>query len=174
LEPFVRLAAALDAGGVRFVVIGVAGANLWARSGHTLFTTRDYDLLLPLDPDNAQRAWQAAESLGLQLFCGDEPLDFPRDRFLAERIVERRALVRATDGAGFDVDLALVMAGFEFEAVFARRRIFEIEGVPVGVARLGDIVASKAAAGRVKDRLFLAAHAEALRSLIEKTEGDRS
>jgi hypothetical protein len=155
---------------VRFVVIGVAGANLWARSGHALFATRDYDLLLPPDPDNAQRAWQAAESLGLQLYCGDEPLDLPRDRFLAERIVERRALVRATDGAGFDVDFGLVMAGFEFETVFARCRLFEIDGVRVGVARLGDIVASKAAAGREKDRLFLAAHAEALRSLIDKDE----
>jgi hypothetical protein len=35
------------------------------------------------------------------------------------------------------------------------------------VARLSDIVASKAAAGREKDRLFLASYAEALRSLIE-------
>jgi hypothetical protein len=62
------------------------------------------------------------------------------------------------------------MAGFAFEDVFARRRTFEVEGVPIGVALLRDIVASKAAAGREKDRLFLAAHAEALKSLIE--EGD--
>jgi len=63
-----------------------------------------------------------AEACGLDLFCGDEPLDCPRDLFLAERIVERRALVRATDHAGFDVDLTLVMADFDFEPVFARRR----------------------------------------------------
>lgn len=168
MEPFARLGAALNEAGVRFVTIGVAGANLWARSGHTIFTTRDYDLFLPPDPENALRAWQAAEAGGLDLFCGDEPLDRPRDRFLAERMVERRALVRATDGAGLDIDFALVMAGFEFEEVFARRRTFEVEGVPIGVARLRDIVASKAAAGREKDRLFLAAHAEALKSLIEK------
>jgi predicted nucleotidyltransferase len=170
VEPFARLGAALNEAGVRFVTIGVAGANLWARSGHTMFTTRDYDLFLPSDPENALRAWQAADAAGLDLFCGDDPLDRPRDRFLAERIVERRSLVRATDGAGFDVDFALVMAGFAFEEVFARRRTFEVEGVPIGVALLRDIVASKAAAGREKDRLFLAAHAEALKSLIE--EGD--
>jgi len=167
VEPFARLGATLNEAGVRFVTIGVAGANLWARSGHTIFTTRDYDLFFPPDPENALRAWQAADAAGLKLFCGDEPLDRPRDPFLAERIVERRALVRATDGVGFDVDFALVMAGFEFEEVFARRRTFEVEGVPIGVALLRDIVASKAAAGREKDRLFLAAHAEALRSLIE-------
>jgi hypothetical protein len=145
----------------------VAGANYWARSGHTVFTTLDFDLFLPADPGNALKAWQSAEACGLDLFSGDEPLDRPRDLFLAERIVERGALVRATDGRGFDVDFSLVMAGFDFETVFARQRTFLAEGVPIRVARLSDIVASKAAAGREKDRLFLASHAEALRALIE-------
>ena len=82
MEPFARLGAALNEAGVRFVTIGVAGANLWARSGHTIFATRDYDLFLPPDPENALRAWQAADAVGLALFCGDDPLDRPRDRFL--------------------------------------------------------------------------------------------
>jgi len=161
------LVAELNGAAVRYVVIGVAGANYWARSGHTLFTTQDFDLFLPPDPANALKAWQAAEACRLDLFCGDEPLDRPRDLLLAERIVVRRALVRATDQQGFDVDFSMVMAGFEFKAVFAERRIFLVEGVPIAVARLRDIVASEAAAGREKDRLFLAAHAEALRSLIQ-------
>jgi len=165
-----RLAAALSEAGVRYVVIGVAGANYWALSGHTVFTTKDFDFFVPPDPENCVSTWQAAAACGLELFCGDEPLDRPRDRFLAERIVERRALVRATDGKGFDVDFTLVMAGFEFEDVFSRRRVFEVEGVQIGVARLKDIVASKAAAGREKDRLFLATHAEALKSLIERDD----
>jgi hypothetical protein len=166
------LAAALNRADVQYVTIGVAGANYWARSGHTVFTTEDFDLFLPLDPRNLQAAWQAAEDVGLDLFVGDDPLDRPRDLFLAERIVERRALVRASDGEGLDVDLTLVMAGFDFEPVFARRRTFMVEGVPIPVAGLRDIVASKAAAGREKDRLFLAAHAEALRSLTDD-EPDR-
>jgi hypothetical protein len=45
-----------------------------------------------------------------------------------------------------------------------------VEGIPIAVARLRDIVSSKAAAGREKDRLFLAAHAEALKSLVEKDD----
>jgi predicted nucleotidyltransferase len=165
-----RLAAALNEAGVRYVVIGVAGANYWALSGHTVFATKDFDLFLPPDPETCVSTWQATAACGLELFCGDEPLDRPRDRFLAERIVERRALVRASDGEGFDVDFTLVMAGFEFEHVFSRRRFFEVEGVRIGVASLRDIVASKAAVGREKDRLFLASHAEALRSLIERED----
>jgi hypothetical protein len=43
------LAAALNRAGVRYVVIGVAGANYWARSGHTVFSTQDFGLFLPPD-----------------------------------------------------------------------------------------------------------------------------
>jgi predicted nucleotidyltransferase len=164
---------ALTHAGVQFVVIGVAGANYWARSGHTVFTTQDFDLFLPARPENALAAWRVAEASGLDLFCGDEPLDHPRDLILAERIVERRALVRATDHQGFDVDFTLVMAGCDFESVSARRRTFLVEGVAVPVASLRDIVASKATAGREKDRLFLATHAAALRSLVETEPDDR-
>jgi hypothetical protein len=164
---FERLAAALNEAGVRYVVIGVAGANYWARSGHTLFATHDFDLLLPLDPENAMTAWSVAERSGLDLYVGDEPLDRPRDRFLAGRVVERRVLIRASDRQGLDVDFALVMAGFDFEQVFGRRRLFLVDGIGIPVATLHDIVTSKAAAGRAKDRLFLAAHADALRSLID-------
>jgi hypothetical protein len=90
----------------------------------------------------------------------------PRDRLLAERVVERRAAVRATDGRGFDVDLTLVMAGFDFESVWNERRAFKVKGVDVPVARLVHIVTSKHAAGRDKGRLFLATHRQALEDLL--------
>ena len=170
MEPLSRLVGALAAEGVQYLTIGVAGANIWARSAHTIFTTRDYDLFLPLDPSNLLHCWRACSACGLDLSCGEESLDQPRDRFLAEQIVDRRALVRASDARGFDVDLTLVMAGFSFVEVFARRRAFLLEGAEVQVASLRDIVASKAAVGREKDRLFLATHAEALKSLIEKND----
>jgi hypothetical protein len=166
-DPFERLVRALTAEGVRFVVIGVSGANYYATSGSTLFVTEDRDLLLPLDPTASLLAWQACELVGLELWCGDEPLDKLRDRQLAEAIVAGRVLVRAIDGAGLQVDLSLVMAGFDFEAVWNERRTFRVGAVDVPVARLRHIVESKAAAGRPKDRLFLATHEEALRALLQ-------
>lgn len=160
------LARALHEQNVRFVLIGIGGANLFATSGGTVFTTEDCDLFLPLDADNLVRAWNACESAGFSLWCGNELLDMPRDRFIADAVVARQALVRATDEAGRQVDLTLVMAGFDFERVWNERRIFTVEGVDIPVARLAHIVESKAAAGREKDRLFLATHAEALKQLL--------
>jgi hypothetical protein len=168
-EPFVSLVAALNRARSRYLVIGVWGVNYYG-SGSTHFNTEDRDLFLPPEPSNELKAWRACQTEGFELWCGDEPLGKPLDRFLAEKVVARRALVRA-DGHGLLIDLTLVMAGFEFDDVWARRRRFKVEGVEIPVASLKDIVASKAAAGRPKDRLFLATHEEALRELGRRRRG---
>lgn len=168
MDPLLPLIAQLHFQSVRFVVIGVAGANYYAPGGSTMFTTKDRDLFLPLDAGNLVRAWRACEAAGLELWSGQEPFDSPRDLFLAERVVERRAAVRATDRAGLDVDLTLVMAGFDFESVWNERRTFSVEGTGVPVARLVHIVTSKHTAGRDKDRLFLATHRQALEDLLRR------
>lgn len=166
VDPFASLARALSAAGVRYLVIGVWGANYYAASGSEMFATLDRDLFLPADPDNLLDAWRVCEANGFGLFVGAEPLDVPRDGVLARGVVERRALTRARDGAGTDVDLSLVMSGFDFEEVWSAHRVFEVEGVAIPVARLSHIVASKVRAGREKDRLFLATHREALQHLL--------
>ena len=150
---------------VRFVLIGVAGANYFAPAAGAVFTTQDRDLFLPLDPGNLMRAWDACDAAGLALWAGAEPLDVPHDRVIADAVVERRAVTRAMKG-DLQVDLTLVMAGFAFEQVWSERRTFVVDGVEIPVARLSHIVRSKAAAGREKDRLFLATHADALRQLL--------
>ncbi len=166
LDPFPSLVASLHRHAARFVLIGVWGANFHATSADTVFTTQDHDVLLPLDADNLLNAWRACEQEGLALQAGVEPLDVPRDRVLADAILQRRAAVRATDGRGFDVDLTLVMAGFGFEEIWRERRTFVVDDVEIPVARLTHIVRSKAAVGREKDRLFLATHAEALKAML--------
>jgi len=173
IGPFEGLARTLNERTVRYIVIGVGGVNYYALSGSTVFMTADRDLLLPLEGVNVAKAWSACEAAGLELWSGDEPLDRPRDHSLAERVVASRALVRATDGRGLDIDLSLVMAGFDFETVWRERRLFEAGGVQIPVARLAHIVQSKAAAGRPKDRLFLATHEEALRQLLGDEVDDR-
>jgi hypothetical protein len=111
-------------------------------------------------------AWHAAESAGLALETTGEPLDRPRDAWLAERIVQAQALTSATDGEGLIIDFTPVMAGFEFDAAWSGHREFEVGGARLPVARLEHLVASKAQAGRPKDLLFLETHKEALRALL--------
>ena len=174
LDPFTSLAGALSTEKVRYLVIGVWGANYYAPTGSAMSTTLDRDLFLPPDADNLLAAWRVCETNGFALFNGMEPLDMPCDVALARTVVERRALIRAADGAGTDVDLSLIMSGHDFEVVWAARRIFEVEGIAIPVARLAHIVESKAAAGREKDRLFLATHRETLESMLSCDEIDQA
>ncbi|MBK7874460.1 MAG: hypothetical protein IPJ77_01675 [Planctomycetes bacterium] len=165
---FVLLAGELDRRSVRYVTIGVSGANYYALSGSTVFHTEDRDLFLPLDPENLKRAWQACEATGFDLRVGREPLDYPRDLWLAERMVGHRALTKAFGPGGMHVDLTLVMGDFEFEPVWKERRTFLDAGAQVQVARLKHIVDSKVAANRPKDQVFLETHKEALRQLLDE------
>ena len=169
-HPLASLASSFTAHAVRYLLIGVSGANLYSPAGQAIFATEDFDLFMPRDPDNLLRAWTAAEESGLDLLLNDEPLDRPRDRWLAQRVVERRATVRITGPEDLTVDLALVMAGFDFEEVWNDRRTFVIDTVEIPVARLLHIVTSKHAAGRDKDRLFLATHRDALEQLLKKRD----
>jgi hypothetical protein len=154
---------ALHQRGVRFVLIGVAGANYYARSAASLFTTQDRDLFLPPDAANTLEAWAACRELGLELESAGGPLG---------RVVARRASVRATGGRGLVVDLSYVMTGFDFESVHRERRTFRVAGVDVPVARLDHIVRSKWATGRDKDKLFLASHAAAIQDLLREDSGE--
>ena len=166
MDRFTSLAGALSAQRVRYLVIGVWGANYYAPSGSAMFTTLDRDLFLPADPGNLLAAWRVCRDNGFDLFARTEPLDEPQDSELARSVVERRALTRASDGMGTDVDLSLVMSGFDFEAVWPARRIFDVEEIAIPVARLSHIVESKARAGREKDRLFLATHRAVLDQIL--------
>ncbi len=152
--------------GVRFVVIGVGGANYYAQAAGGLFATQDRDLLLPPDPRNLLGCWQTFLAQGWELWSNDEPLDRPMDLWLAERVVEHRAAVTATGGEGLEIDLTLVMSGFSFDQVWAERRTFSSEGVDIPVARLEHIVQSKRVVGRPKDLLFFSTHEELLKQLL--------
>ncbi len=166
MTSFIPLARAFADLRVRYVLIGVAGANMHAHAGGVVFTTQDRDLLLPPNPENLVLAWQACEACGLELLASGQPLDRPRDLWLAERVVWRSALTKAVGPEGLHVDLTLVMAGFTFDEVWREQVTFDLDGVAVPVARLMHIVTSKAAVGRPKDHLFLATHADALKQLL--------
>lgn len=172
MDLLVPIAKALQDHDVQFIVIGVWGANYYAQSAATVFSTHDCDVFLPPDPANLLRAWQACEAESFALWSGNEPLDRPRDLLLARRVVEFRAVTTAISETGTQVDLSLVMGNLTFRDVWPRRRMFTIEHVSVPVASLADIIASKAAAGRPKDLLFLATYEEALKDMM-RDAGDQ-
>jgi hypothetical protein len=119
--------------GVRYLFMGKSGAILLGFPD----TTQDADLFVDRTPENCRALVAALRAVGFAL----------TDQQAGE--IERgRDLVQLKDGP-FDLDLVFAPDGIErFEDAWQRH--LEVEGFPV--CHIDDIIASKAAAGRARDR----------------------
>lgn len=152
------LFACLEQHGVKFVLIGGLAAVL---HGSPLPTV-DADICPSREPDNLQRLAAALADLDARIRTADTPegVPFPRDAsFLAG--VELLNLVTM---AG-DLDLAFLPAGgADYFALSARAKAVHVRGMTIMVAALEDVIHSKEAANRPKDRRNL----PVLRQLLEE------
>ncbi len=124
---------ALARHGVRYLFIGKSAAILLGFPD----TTQDVDLFVEKDGDNHAVLVRALVDLGFDLT--------DRER---QEVLRGKDLVQLKNGP-FDVDLVFAPDGIEsFEAAWRHR--VEIEGFPV--CHLDDVIASKVASNRVKDR----------------------
>jgi len=119
--------------GVRYLFIGKSGAILLGFPD----TTQDADLFVEKDPHNAASLVAALRDLGFALNNDQE-----RD------VLRGKDFIQLKNGP-FDLDLVFAPDGIERFADAWRRRI-DVSGFPV--AHPDDIIASKVAANRVKDR----------------------
>jgi hypothetical protein len=128
-----EIAAAFSARHCRYLFLGKSGAILLGFPD----TTQDADLFLEKTPENGRAVVRALLDLGFDL--NDE------QRY---EIVRGKDFVQLRQGP-FDLDLVFAPDGIEtFEE--AHRRSLVVEGMPV--CHIDDIIRSKEATGRVKDR----------------------
>jgi hypothetical protein len=119
--------------GVRYLFLGKSGAILLGFPD----TTQDADLFVERSPENGRAIVTALRELGFDLDDGR-----------ASEIERGKDFVQLKNGP-FDLDLVFAPDGIErFEDAWSRH--LEVEGFPV--CHLDDIIASKEATGRVKDR----------------------
>ncbi len=118
---------------VRYLFIGKSGAILLGFSD----TTQDADLFLEKSTENGAKAVEALSELGFTL-----------TELQSQEIRRGKDFVQLKNGP-FDLDLIFAPDGIEtFDEAWERHT--EIEGFPV--CSIDDIIASKEATGRVKDR----------------------
>ena len=118
---------------VRYLFLGKSGAILLGFPD----TTQDADIFAEKSPENCQRIVLALRELQFDLTDAQ-----------AEQIVSGKDFVQLKNGP-FDLDLIFAPDGIERFSDAWRRHV-EIEGFPV--CHIDDIIASKKATGRQKDR----------------------
>lgn len=156
-----RILRALNERGVRYILIGGFAAVIHGSP----YVTTDLDVVPETDGANLERLSAALTDLNARVWTSTEPegLVFEHD---AESLARAETWNLVTDHGRLDVTFRPSgTAGF---ADLARDAVhLTILGVDVDVASLADVVRSKEAAAREKDRLVL----PVLRRILEEREG---
>jgi predicted nucleotidyltransferase len=150
-DPYQAVIQAFNRHGVRYVVVGMAGINYYARSPAEAFATLDYDIFLEPTLRNVEQALKSLRHRGFTIGTTAGPL---HAEALKDAVRVRRTLV-ATTTDGLVVELLLQVSGYAFTDLMRDAATFTLGGVPVKVGRLEKLVRSKRLAGRPKDRDFL-------------------
>ena len=130
---------------VSFLVIG---AYAMAAHGY-LRATVDIDIWVKASPDNAQSVLRAVKRFGAPL--GDlNPADLQKDDTVFQIGVAPRR-----------IDILTGVTGLRFEESFRRSIEVDIDGIPVRIPSLDDLIRNKKASSRTRDL----ADVEALQAL---------
>ena len=152
---------------VRFVLIGGMAAVLHGDVGVTV----DLDIAPAADPDNLDRLAAALRALDARIRADKVPQGLPFDcsaGFL--RNLGPDAILNLTTRAGaLDVSFTPAGTGGYHDLKRDAVAMDAAEGVSILVASLADVIRSKSAADREKDRRAL----PRLRELLERTSGER-
>lgn len=148
----VAIAATLNRHGVRYVVIGGFAAVLHGLAR----TTEDLDITPAPDPDNLSKLSDALRELDARLLApgAEEPIGWP---WSGEAFSQFTTLTTRTNAGDLDICLRPdAPGGRQFHYDELARNALVIELPPdIPVAALEDVIASKEASNRDKDRATL-------------------
>ena len=120
---------------VKFLLVG---AYAMAVHGYPR-STMDIDLLVMPDAENALLVLQALVDFGAPT----------GDLFVED--LQKEGLIFQIGVAPCRIDILTSIDGIKFEDAFTRSEIVEIEGIPIHVLSIPDLIKNKRATGRTKD-----------------------
>jgi len=134
-QDFKEFIQSLNDNGVRYLVVGGYAVAL---HGHPRYT-KDIDIWVELDQDNATRIIQALDDFGFSSL-GLKAADFLEDNIIVQ--------------LGYPpnrIDLLTTLVGVDFETCFASRVEVDVDGIQVFFIDLENLKKNKQASGRKQD-----------------------
>lgn len=157
-----ELLRALVDGGVRFVLIGGLAATLHGSS----VRTGDAEICPARDDTNLRALARVLDDLGAKIRAGSQLVDLPVPAELL-----RTTLIWNLSTPHGELDLSFVPAGTDgYDDLASAAVRYDLDGLVVVVASLDDVIRSKTAADRPKDREHLV-YLGMLRDETERTAG---
>jgi hypothetical protein len=153
----------LGSAGVRHVLVGVTGANHWARDGSLVATYGWHELVIDPCRRALATAWHTLQSSGFTLRAGTTRiLDPVPDEFAAHIAAELRTTTAYRQRDRMLLDLHTAIPGFTFEELWLEHRAFQAGDITIHVARLRHILESLAERGARWDPLAVATWSQGL------------
>jgi hypothetical protein len=140
---------ALNEREVRYVVVGGVAVVL---HGHARLTA-DLDIAVDLDPEAAGRAVYALTAIGLRPRIPVDPTDFADPAVRAGWVREKGLTVFSLWDPGHplrSVDL-FVENPIDFDELWERSEPVDLDGIPIQLASIPDLIRLKRIAGRPQD-----------------------
>ena len=150
-DPYADLIAGLNKAHVDYVVVGMSGINYYASSARDIFGTQDLDLFLRPTLANVVKTFRVFQSLGYEMSIEGRAVEEKDVR----EILRRKRTILAVNPDGITFKCWFSMSGFSFRQLAADASVFKAGDVLIRVGKLRKLLASKKAAGRPKDKLFL-------------------
>jgi len=120
---------------VKFLLVGA-----YAMAAHGFpRSTMDIDILVMPSPDNASLVLQSLDEFGA--FISD----------LTVEDLQQEGLIFQIGVAPCRVDILTSIDGVTFERAYSNSKLIEIEGIPIHVLSIPDIIINKKSTGRKKD-----------------------
>lgn len=152
--------AALERHGVRYILVGGLAAILHGAT----HITNDADIVPDIGRENLERLSSALKELNARIRIVGEPEGIPFDHS-GESLSRVQIWNLVTDRG--NLDITFVPSGTRgYDDLVRDAGPMDVRGIDVPVASLADVIRSKEAAGRDKDRLVL----PVLRRILEETE----
>jgi predicted nucleotidyltransferase len=150
-DPFRTVTERFNQQGVRYVVVGMAGINYYAKNPAELFGTLDYDIFLDPRLSNVEKALRSVRELGFTIGTSSGLF---KSGMITEIVRDRKTLI-ATTTEGIMIELLLQVSGYPFSELARDATTVTVDGVPIKVGKLSKLIESKRLAGREKDKAFL-------------------
>jgi hypothetical protein len=159
--------AALRRARVDYLMVGALALGHYAPDMASFYMTGDCDILVRPTSANLSKTLKLLRRRGYTLSINAEPL-IELDALTLKRLLERRIAVRAEKADSLPIDVLTDAIGDDFAAWWEGRTYFVAGGARIPCASLEQIIRSKKAAGRDKDKKILSLYRTLLKSPPKK------
>lgn len=167
MTQFDSIFAALQATGVRYVVVGGVAVNL---HGYQRFT-KDIDVVIDLVPDQALKALEALNTLGYKPTAPEKLADFANANIRETWIRDKGMMVfqMYSEQTRMSIDI-FVRYPVDFEALWSEATTIDLPQASLRIASVDHLILMKREAGRPQD-LVDVEKLEKLRQILQEQEG---